>query len=481
MRALDGSVKADGPLAHREPAEGHRAADGSRPKIVLIGAGSTVFAKNLLGDVLSLPELSRSRLTLFDIDPGRLRDSERVAHRVAAALGAAPSIEATTDRARALDGADYALNMVQVGGYRPCTVTDFEVPRRHGLRQTIGDTLGIGGIMRALRTIPVLVGMARDMERLCPGVLHLSYVNPMAMNCWALSRATRIRTVGLCHSVPLTARTLAGDLGVPPDEIEYLVGGVNHMAFFLRLEHRGEDLYPRLRRVLAEGRVPAGNRVRYEVLRRLGYFPTESSEHFSEYVPWFIRRGREDLIRRFDVPLDEYPRRCEEQLAGWEALRARLADPAVPLEVERSVEYAAAILSAVETGRPARVYGNVVNHRLVDNLPPECVVEVPCLVDRNGVQPVQLGRLPPQLAAVIQTNVNVQALAVEAVLEGRRDHVYHAAMVDPHTAAELDLDEIHALVDELLEAHREWIPAELAAPPGRPDPLAGRPPEGRCP
>ncbi len=450
-----------------------------QPKIVMIGAGSTVFAKNLLGDLLSVGELARCRLTLFDIDPERLRDSEQVARRVAAALAASPSIESTTDRARALDGADYALNMIQVGGYEPCTVTDFEIPRRHGLRQTIGDTLGVGGIMRALRTVPVLLEMARDMERLCPGVLHLNYVNPMAMNCWALSSATRIRTVGLCHSIPLTARTLAEDVGVPPEELDYLVGGINHLAFFLRIAHRGEDLSPRLRRVIAEGRVPATNRVRYEVLRRFGYFPTESSEHFSEYVPWFIKRGRADLIDRFQIPLDEYPRRCEEQIAGWRELRARLADPAIPLEVERSVEYAAEIIAAVETGRPARVYGNVVNDGLIDDLPRDCVVEVPCLVDRNGVQPVRVGRLPPQLTALIRTNVNVQELTVRAILERRRDHVYHAAMLDPHTAAELDLDEIHALVDELLEAHRGWIPGGLLARADGSDDLPSRS-EGRC-
>jgi alpha-galactosidase len=448
----------------------------TEPKIAMIGAGSTVFAKNLLGDILSSPALARCRLSLFDIDAERLRDSMAVAQRVATTLGAGPILEATTDRVRALDGADYAINMIQVGGYRPCTVTDFELPRRFGLRQTIGDTVGIGGIMRALRTIPVLLEMARDMERVCPQVLHLNYVNPMAMNCWALARATRIRTVGLCHSVPLTARALAEHLGVPPDEVDYLVGGINHMAFFLRLEHRGADLYPHLRRLAAEGRVPASDQVRYEVLARLGYFPTESSEHFSEYVPWFIKRGRDDLARRFAIPFDEYPRRCEEQIAAWQALRARLHDPGQPLEVERSVEYGAMIISAMETGVPARIYGNVRNDGLVDGLPPECVVEVPCLVDRNGVQPVRLGRLPPQLTALIQTNLNVQALTVEAVLERRRDHVYHAAMLDPHTAADLDLDEIHALVDDLLTAHAEWIPRALA---GTGSPEDSPSPEGR--
>ncbi len=428
----------------------------------MLGAGSTVFAKNLMGDILSYPELARCRLTLFDIDEERLRDSLAVAHRVAATLRAAPVIESTTDRARALEGASYAINMVQVGGYRPCTVTDFDIPKRHGLRQTIGDTLGIGGIMRALRTIPVLLSMARDMERLCPDVVHLNYVNPMAMNCWALRRASRIRTVGLCHSIPITAQQLAEDVGVPPEEIDYLVGGINHMAFFLELRHQGVDLYPRIRTVISEGRVPDWNRVRYHMLDRLGYFPTESSEHFSEYVPWFIKRGREDLIRRFHIPLDEYPRRCEEQIAGWQALRAQLGDSSTPLPVKRSVEYGSMIIRAMETGEPVRIYGNVPNDGLIDNLPRECLVEVPCLVDGNGVQPVRLGRLPPQLAALIQTNVNVQSLTVEAALEGRRDHVYHAAMLDPHTGAELDLDQIHALVDDLLAAHQGWIPREIS-------------------
>jgi alpha-galactosidase len=435
---------------------------GPVPKIAMIGAGSTVFAKNLVGDILSWPELSGCRLSLHDTDPARLAESEMVARRVAEAAGARPQIEATGDRSRALDGADYAINMIQVGGYRPCTVTDFEIPKRYGLRQTIGDTLGIGGIMRALRTIPVLIEMARDMERLCPGVLHLNYVNPMAMNCWGLSRASRIRTVGLCHSVQETSRQLAHDLGIPLEELDYLVSGINHMAFFLRLERGGQDLYPQLHQLAAEGRVPAWNRVRYEVLERIGYFATESSEHFSEYVPWFIRRGREDLIDRFNIPLDEYPRRCEVQIEGWKALRDRLLDPARPIEVERSVEYGSRIIHAIETGTPTRVYANVVNSGLVENLPPECVVEVPCLVDRNGVQPVRIGRLPPPLAALIQSNVSVQSLAVEAAVTGRREHVYHAAMLDPHTAAELDLEQIWSMVDDLLEAHREWIPAALA-------------------
>ncbi|MFQ5596366.1 MAG: alpha-glucosidase/alpha-galactosidase [Anaerolineae bacterium] len=429
------------------------------PKITLIGAGSTVFAKNLLGDILSFSELAGSTISLHDIDSKRLRTSEIVAHRVAEVLGTHPTIEATTDRRAALDGADYAINTIQVAGYDPGTVIDFEIPKRYGLRQTIGDTLGIGGIMRALRTIPVLLGMCSDMEELCPDVVHLNYVNPMAMNCWAMSRASRIRTVGLCHSVPITAGQLATDIGVPVEEISYVCAGINHMAFFLRFEKDGQDLYPLIRRVVDEGRVPRWNRVRYEMLTRLGYFVTESSEHFSEYVPWFIRRDRPDLISRFNIPLDEYMRRCEEQIAGWEALRAELEGGDAPMEMERSVEYGSLIIHSMETGTPRIVYGNVPNHGLIDNLPQGCCVEVPCQVDRNGVQPTRIGSLPAHLAALMQTNVNVQALTVEAALTRRREHIYHAAMLDPHTAAELDLDQIWSLVDDLIEAHGDWLPA----------------------
>jgi alpha-galactosidase len=429
------------------------------PKITFIGAGSTVFAKNLLGDILGLPELAESTISLFDIDPERLRTSEVVAHKVAAALGARPTIAATTDRRRALDGADYAISMIQVGGYRPSTVIDFDIPKRYGLRQTIADTLGIGGIMRGLRTVPVLLDICRDMERLCPDVTFLQYVNPMAINCWAISRASPINTVGLCHSVQHTASELARDIGVPLEEIDYRCAGINHMAFYLTFARNGEDLYPLIRQVAAAGREPASNRVRYELLRRLGYFVTESSEHFSEYVPWFIKRDRPDLIERFNIPLDEYIARCEKQLAGWEQLRASLETSDEPIAVRRSAEYGSQIIHAMHTGQPQVIYGNVPNHGLIDNLPDGCCVEVPCLVDRNGVQPTRVGALPPQLAALVQTNINVQALTVEAALTGKREHIYHAAMLDPHTAAELSLDQIWSLVDDLMAAHGDWLPA----------------------
>ena len=372
-------------------------------------------------------------------------------------------ITATTDRRAALDGADHVITMFQVGGYRPATVVDFEVPKRFGLRQTIGDTLGIGGIMRGLRTVPVLLELCRDMEEVCPDAWLLQYVNPMAINCWAIARASSIRTVGLCHSVQGTAMHLARRLDVPFDEVDYLCAGINHMAFYLRLERNGEDLYPRLRELADEGAAPDWDRVRFEAFRHLGYFVTESSEHFAEYVPWFVKRDRPDLIERFNVPLDEYPRRCEEQLAEWDELRAKL-ERGEGVDVRRSHEYGAQIVLARETGRPFTFNGNVPNEGagggpLVENLPPDCCVEVPCTADGDGIHPQPVGALPPQLAALISTNVNVQRLTVEAVLSGSREHVYHAAMLDPHTAAELSLEEIHTLVDDLLEAHGDWVPA----------------------
>jgi alpha-galactosidase len=458
------------------------------PKITFIGAGSTVFAKNLIGDILSFTELADSHITLHDIDAERLHTSQIVGHKVAQALDAHPTIEVTTDRRRALEGADYVICMIQVAGYKPGTVIDFEIPKKYGLRQTIADTLGIGGIMRGLRTIPVLLDICRDMEELCPDATFLNYVNPMAINCWALSRATPIQTIGLCHSVQGTAAELARDIGVPVTEINYVCAGINHLAFYLRFERNGEDLYPVIHRVMEEGRVPAKNRVRYEMLKRLGYFVTESSEHFSEYVPWFIKRDRPDLIDTYNIPLDEYITRCEFQIASWEAMRTRLEDEDISfrvkvdnqeqdktpmdgsvrdmerileriLTVRRSQEYGARIIHSMETGTPRVIYGNVSNQGLIDNLPQGCCVEVPCLVDKNGVQPTRIGSLPPHLAALMQTNINVQALTVEAALTQQREHIYHAAMLDPHTAAELSLDQIWSLVDDLIEVHGDWLPA----------------------
>ena len=432
------------------------------PKIAIIGAGSTVFARNLIGDLLRFPALADGiRLALMDVDAERLETSEVMARRLAEAHGAQAGVEATLDRRAALDGADYVITCFQVGGLHPGTMVDFIVPKRYGVRQTIADTLGIGGIMRGLRTIPVLLDVCRDMEEVCPGALLLQYVNPMAMLCWAVAEVSPIRTVGLCHSVQHTASQLADALGVDAAEVEYLVAGINHLAFFLSLERRGEDLYPRLRELVEADRVPPEDRVRFEVLRHLGYFVTESSEHFAEYVPWFIKSARPDLIDRYAIPLDEYPRRCDRQLEEWAAFRAGLQNGGV-VRAERSNEYGADIINACETGGPFAFNGNVPNAvaggQLIDNLPGDCCVEVPCVAGASGVEPRAVGPLPRHLAALIQTNVNVQGLTVSAALTGRREPVYHAAMLDPHTGAELPLDEIEELVDELLWAHGDLVP-----------------------
>ena len=433
------------------------------PKIAFIGAGSTVFTRNLVGDIVRFPALADSTtFALMDIDAERLHTSELVAQRLASTNGSGARVEATLDRREALDGADYVVTSFQVGGLHPSTVIDFDVPKRYGLRQTIADTLGVGGIMRGLRTIPVLLDVCRDMEELCPDALLLQYVNPMSMLCWAVAEASPIRAVGLCHSVQHTAAELARDLGIPVEEVDYHVAGINHVAFFLRLERAGEDLYPALQRVIEEGRVPDDNRVRYELLRWFGNFVTESSEHFAEYVPWFIKSGRPDLIERFNIPLDEYLHRSERQIAEWDRLRDRLADDPSPMGVERSAEYGADIINACETGVPYAFNGNVPNRAggelLIDNLPADCCVEVPCVASDRGIEPQAVGALPRHLAALMQTQINVQGLTVEAALTGRREPVHHAAMLDPHTAAELPLDEIAQLVDDLIEAHGDRIP-----------------------
>jgi len=448
-------------------------------RIVFIGAGSTVFARNLMGDILSFPELSNSTIVLHDIDEVRLRTSEIVGHKIVETLGVTARIEATTNRREALAGANYVITMFQVGGYKPSTVIDFEIPKKFGLEQTIADTLGVGGIMRGLRTIPIMLDICRDMEELCPDALLLNYVNPMSMLCWAISRASTIKTIGLCHSVQHTAHQLADDLGINADTIEYRCAGINHMAFYLEFQQRigsqVTDLYPRISERANVFPMPTrgdversdggfdglSDAVRYEMFKRLGYFVTESSEHFSEYVPWFIKGGRPDLLDRYGIPLDEYPRRCERQIEGWESLRTRLENPDAKLRVVQSMEYGSGIIHSCETGVPRTVYGNVPNRGIISNLPDDCCVEVPCVVDASGISPVTIGALPPHLAALMQTNINVQSLTVEAVLTGKREHVYHAAMFDPHTAAELDLDQIWNLVDELLDAHRGMIPEQF--------------------
>jgi alpha-galactosidase len=430
------------------------------PKITFLGAGSTVFAKNVLGDCLATPSLAGSDIALYDIDPIRLKDSQAMLDNLNRAAGGKARIRAFTREGRreALRGADFVVNAVQVGGYEPCTVTDFEVPKKYGLRQTIADTLGIGGIFRALRTIPVVLEFARDMEEVCPRALFLNYVNPMAMVTGALQRASSIRAVGLCHSVQVCAERLVKGVGMAWDpETLWKIAGINHQAWLLAISLRGEDLYPEIRRRSAAGQVPETDRVRHEIMRRFGYYVTESSEHSAEYVPWFIKAGYPELIERFAIPLDEYPRRCVDQIAGWQRMRDELVSNGAPRH-ERTSEYASYLMEAVVTNRPHAIGGNVLNDGLVTNLPRRACVEVPCLVDGNGVQPCVVGDLPPQCAALNMTNVNVQLLTIEAALTGRREHIYHAALLDPHTAAELPVDRIVALCDELIERHGRWLP-----------------------
>ena len=434
------------------------------PKIALIGAGSTIFAQRLIGDILLTPELAGdTQIALHDIDEDRLCTSEIVTKRIAEKLGLNTLVFSSTDRRKVLAGTDYVIFMMQVGGYKPSTVIDFEIPKKYGLRQTIADTLGVGGIMRALRTIPVIRDILRDMEEVCSSAILLNYVNPMAMLCMAINQISPgIKMVGLCHSVQGTAEQLAKDLDENISDIDYFCAGINHMSFYLRFEKKQnglkQDLYPRLREIAEQRSMPKDNLVRYEMLKRLGFFVTESSEHFSEYTPWFIKRDRPDLIDEFNIPLDEYITRCEKQISEWDEQRINLEDINQSIEVCQSHEYAASIINGLENDKEITINGNVSNEGLIDNLPGNISVEVPCLINRNGIKPVKVGALPTHLAALMMTNINVQQLTVEAALSGKKEHVYHAAMLDPHTAAELSVDEIWHLVDDLLEAHGEMIP-----------------------
>ncbi len=423
-------------------------------KITLIGAGSVVFAKTLIGDILQFSELADATICLMDIDPARLKTADVMMKRMARKLGVSAKIVSTLDRREAIRGAKYVICTIQVGGFEPSTVRDFEIPKKYGIQQTIGDTLGIGGIFRALRTIPVLVGIAQEIAEVGhPDCLFLNYTNPMAMNCWAIHEATGVPHVGLCHSVFGTARMLASHVGLPFEDMSYLVAGVNHMAFFLQLKYRGQDIYPLLFRVL-EDPDRTYERVRYEMMRRTGFFVTESSEHQAEYTPYFIHHGQK-TIEEFGVPIDEYLRRCEAITTTWKEAEAKLIGEEGGIEVSpQSHEYGSYIIHSLETNTPRTIYGNVPNRALIDNLQDGCCVEVPCLVDGTGLHPVKIGALPPQLAALCMTNVNVQRLTVDAALTGRREHIYHAAMLDPHTSATLTLDRIWAMCDELIEAHQ---------------------------
>ena len=441
------------------------------PNITFIGAGSTVFMKNIVGDILQREALRDAHIRLMDINPQRLEESAVIAGKLVQTLGTEATIETFSDQRRALEDTDFVVVCFQIGGYDPCTITDFEIPKRYNLRQTIADSLGIGGIMRGIRTVPHLWAICEDMLAVAPEAIMLQYVNPMAINTWAIAeKYPTIRQVGLCHSVQGTAHELAHDLDIDPATLRYRAAGINHMAFYLKFEQRQDDgsyrdLYPDLLRGYREGRLPKPNRnnprcpnkVRYEMLTRLGYFVTESSEHFAEYVPWFIKEGREDLIEKFGIPLDEYPKRCVGQIARWKA-EAEHYKTANTVEIRNSHEYASEIVNSVVTGQPSVIYGNVRNNGLITSLPQGCAVEVPVLVDDSGLQPTHIGALPPQLTALIRTNVNVQELTVAALMTENREHIYHAAMMDPHTAAELDLDQIWHLVDDLLAAHDDWLP-----------------------
>lgn len=435
-------------------------------KITFMGAGSTVFAKNVLGDTLLSPHLCESEIALYDIDEKRLQESclliQRLNENLNHSKASVKTYLGTQERRDALRDADFVINAVQVGGYDPCTITDFEIPKKYGLRQTIGDTLGIGGIFRALRTIPVLEEFAGDMGAVCPDAWLLNYTNPMAILTGYLQRYTNIRTIGLCHSVQVCASGLLRGVGMDEyiDKVEATIAGINHMAWLLSIrDPEGNDLYPEIKRRAflrsAEGK--HDDMVRYEYMRRLGYYCTESSEHNAEYNMFFIKSRYPELIEKYNIPLDEYPRRCVQQIADWEKTRDELlSDPHITHE--RSREYASRIMEAMVTGVPCKIGGNVLNTGLIPNLPAEACVEVPCLVDRSGITPCYVGELPLQLAAMNMTNINTQLLTIEAARTKSRETLYQAAMMDPHTASELSIDDIVSLCDDLLEAHKDWLP-----------------------
>lgn len=436
-------------------------------KITFMGAGSTVFARNVIGDCMCSEILKNSEFALYDIDPKRLKESESILHAINKGKGNPATITpycGTENRKAALKGADFVINAIQVGGYDPCTITDFEIPKKYGLRQTIADTLGIGGIMRTLRTIPVLEDFARDMEEVCPDALFLNYTNPMAMLSGYMQRYTGVKTVGLCHSVQVCSERLLTDLDMR-DKLEgrkELIAGINHMAWLLEIKDKnGCDLYPEIKKRALEkleNDHEGKDLVRYDYIRRLGYYCTESSEHNAEYNMFYIKSKYPELIDRYNIPLDEYPRRCVNQINGWAAQYEELANKDI-IEHDRSREYASHIMEAIVTGTPYQIGGNVLNKNfLIENLPEDACVEVPCLVNGRGVNPCSVGKLPPQLAAMNMTNINVQLLTIDAAVTRKKERIYQAAMLDPHTGSELDIDTIVKMVDELIAEHGSWLP-----------------------
>lgn len=426
-------------------------------KINFIGAGSVVFTRELLGAIYAYPELRNANITLHDIDPRRLDAVERMARLLSKAAGGMGEIIATTDLGHALDGADYVINTVAIGGLE-ATRKDNEIPAKYGIHQVIGDTLGIGGISRAARTIPAAVGFAREMEKRCPDALMLNYSNPMSMVTWGVYAATKIKVVGLCHSMYWTTKQLAEYIGAPFNEITYDGAGINHQAWLLRFERNGQDAYPALRAAMQDPEIWKQDTVRFEMFKRLGYFVTESSLHNAEYSAYFLKTPA--LIEKFQSPVGFYVRLSEEHTSHFDEMYESLKR-GDPLEPKLSPEYAPQIINAIETDSPLKIYGNVRNDHLIDNLPAGCCVEVPTLIDKTGLHPTYVGELPPHLAAINRVSVNVQELTVRAVLEGKRDYLYHAAMLDPLVMATLDLDQVWALVDELLDAHKAHLPANL--------------------
>ena len=437
-------------------------------KITFMGAGSTVFAKNVLGDSMCTDSLRDSEICLYDIAGDRLRESqmllEAINQNVNGGRAKIKTYLGVENRKDALRNADFVVDAIQVGGYDPCTIIDFEIPKKFGLRQTIADTLGIGGIMRTLRTIPVLKQFAQDIEEVCPNAWFLNYTNPMSMLSGYMQRYTGVKTIGLCHSVQVCSEGLLKDLGMEDklDGRRELIAGINHMGWLLEIKDKdGNDLYPEIRKRAKEKNKNEkhGDMVRYEYINKLGYYCTESSEHNAEYNPFFIKAKYPELIERFNIPLDEYPRRCVRQINEWNQQKTELTSD-TKLNHTRSHEYASYIMEAIVTNKPYKIGGNVLNKGgLIENLPTDACVEVPCLVDGMGVNPCRVGRLPVQLAAMNMTNINVQLCTIEAAATLKREHIYHAAMLDPHTASELSLDDIVKMVDELIEAHGIWLQA----------------------
>lgn len=435
-------------------------------KITFLGAGSTVFARNLLGDCMSTEALKGCEIALYDIDAQRLKESEKIISAINKGKGDQSKIfcyAGLENLEKALAGSSFAINVIQVGGYDPATIADFEIPKKYGLRQTIGDTLGIGGIMRALRTIPVMEKFGRAMEKVCPDAWLLNYTNPMSMLTGFMQRYTGVKTVGLCHSVQGCSYWLLKGLGMEDklDSRRELIAGINHMGWLLDIRDKNNiDLYPEIRRRAKEKNLNEkhNDMVRFDYIDKLGYYCTESSEHNAEYNPFYIKSKYPQLIDDFNIPLDEYPRRCIGQIEGWKAEYENLAKNTV-LEHNRSQEYASYIMESIVTNTTYKIGGNVLNTgNSIENLPANACVEVPCLVDGSGVKACHVGKLPVQLAAMNMTHINVHLITIEAAVTKKREHVYHAAMLEPHTAAELSLDDIRSMVDELLEAHKIWLP-----------------------